>query len=243
MRLVKWLAGAGAASRRAAGELIASGRVRVNGRVVQEPWLEVDPSTDQVHLDGRPLRPPWPGVYVLLHKPRGCVTTRRDPQGRPTVLDFLRGVKAPVVPVGRLDYDAEGVLLLTTDGALAHRLMHPRYGVERTYLVKVCGVPDKDVLRRLARGVLLADGASAAEGVRLDKRLERAAWLRLTVREGRNRLVKRMCEAVGHPVVKLHRVRFAGLSTAGLKAGGWRYLKEAEVRGLRRLAGLEERGR
>ncbi len=239
MRLVKWLAGAGVASRRGAGDLVFAGRVKVNGRVVKEPWLDVDPSTDRVHLDGKPVRSPWPGVYVLLNKPRDCVTTRRDPQGRPTVMDCLKGLKAPVRPVGRLDYNADGVLFLTTDGVLANRLAHPRYGIERTYRVKVRGLPDERTLQRLKEGIGLADGKAAAEGVRLESRLARAAWLRLTFREGRSRLVKRMLEAVGHPVLKLRRTRFAGLSLTGLKAGEWRYLRDAEVRGLRRLTGLK----
>ena len=240
MRLVKWLAGAGAASRRGAGELVLAGRVKVNGRPVKEPWLDVDPSSDRVHLDGKPVRPPRPGVTLLLYKPRGVVTTRRDPQGRATVYDCLTSVKAPVQPVGRLDYDTDGVLLLTTEGSLAHRLTHPRYGVERTYRAKVRGLPDERTLKRLARGVELDDGPGVAENVRLDTRLARAAWLRLTVREGRSHLVKRMCEAVGHPVLKLRRVRFGGLSLAGLKSGEWRYLKEPEVKGLRRLTGMEK---
>ncbi|MFQ5914217.1 MAG: pseudouridine synthase [Nitrospinota bacterium] len=243
MRLVKWLAGAGVASRRGAGELVLSGRVKVNGRVVQEPWLDVDPSTDRVNLDGKAVRPPVSGIYVLLYKPRGCVTTRRDPQGRPTVMDCLKGLKAPVLPVGRLDFDAEGVLLLTTDGVLAHRLTHPRFGVERTYRVKVRGVPDQLSLRRLSRGIHLPDGKAVAERVRLESRLARAAWLQLTVREGRSHLIKRMCETMGHPVLKLRRTRFAGLTLAGLRTKEWRYLTDPEVKGLRRLTGLEKGSR
>jgi 23S rRNA pseudouridine2605 synthase len=243
MRLVKWLAGTGAASRRGAGDLVFAGRVKVNGQVVREPWFDVDPSNDRVHLDGKPLRAPASNVYILLHKPRGCVTTRRDPQGRMTVMDCLKGVKAPVRPVGRLDYDTDGILLLTNDGTLAHRLTHPRYGVERTYRAKVRGHPEEQTIRRLVKGIAVEDGRAAAENIRLESRLANAAWVRLTVREGRNHLIKRMFETVGHPVVKLHRVSFAGLTLRGLKSGEWRYLKDPEVNGLRRLAGMEKSGR
>lgn len=239
MRLVKWLAGAGVASRRGAGELVLAGRVKVNGRPVKEPWLEVDPAADRIHVDGRQVRPPWPDVYVLLHKPRRLITSRKDPQGRATVFGCLKGVKAPVQPVGRLDYDVDGVLLLTTDGPLAHRLTHPRYGIERTYRVKVRGHPDSRALQQLSKGVDLEDGPAAAEAVRLESRLERAAWMRLTLREGRSHLVKRMCEQVGYPVLKLRRIRFAGLTLGGLKSGEWRYLKDPEVRGLRKQVGLD----
>jgi pseudouridine synthase len=239
MRLVKWLAGAGVASRRGAGELVLAGRVKVNGEYVQEPWLEVDPAINRVHVDGKSVRPPWPSVCILLHKPRGFITSRVDPKGRPTVFECLKGVKAPVQSVGRLDYDVDGVLLLTTDGSLSHRLTHPRYAIERVYRVKVRGHPDSLSLQRLSAGVELEDGMATADSVRFESRLERAAWLRLTLREGRNRLVKRMCEQVGYPVLKLHRIRFAGFTLGGLKAGKWRYLKDPELRGLRKQVGLE----
>jgi 23S rRNA pseudouridine2605 synthase len=158
-------------------------------------------------------------------------------------MDCLKGLRAPVLPVGRLDYDADGALIMTTDGALAHRLTHPKYGIERTYRAKVRGWPEERALRRLAAGVRLPDGMAKAEEVRVESRLQRSAWLRLTVREGRSHLIKRMCEAVGHPVLKLRRIRFAGLALGGLKAGEWRYLGAPEVKGLRRLTGMERKNR
>jgi 23S rRNA pseudouridine2605 synthase len=158
-------------------------------------------------------------------------------------MDCLKGLRAPVLPVGRLDYDADGALIMTTDGALAHRLTHPKYGIERTYRAKVRGWPEERALRRLAAGVRLPDGMAKAEEVWVESRLQRSAWLRLTVREGRSHLIKRMCEAVGHPVLKLRRIRFAGLALGGLKAGEWRYLGDPEVKGLRRLTGMERKNR
>ncbi len=240
MRLSKFLAQAGVASRREAEAVILAGRVTVNGQRVFSPGLAVDPPRDSVRLDRKRLRPPPPKVWILLNKPRGSVTTRMDPQGRLTVMDLLKGLKAHVNPVGRLDYDVTGVLLLTNDGTLAHRLTHPRYGVTRAYRVKVRGTPSTKVLRRLERGVTLSDGRASAEGVRLERQLQGSAWISLTLREGRNRLLKRMCEAIGHPTVKIQRVRFAGLGRGSLRAGQWRYLTTDEVKALRRRVRLEE---
>ena len=240
MRLSKFLAQAGVASRREAEAVILAGRVTVNGRRVFSPGLAVDPPRDNVRLDRKRLQPSPPKVWVLLNKPRGSVTTRMDPQGRLTVMDLLKGLKTRVNPVGRLDYNVTGVLLLTNDGALAHRLTHPRYGVPRAYRVKVRGTPSTKVLRRLERGVTLSDGRASAEGVRLERQLQGSAWIFLTLREGRNRLLKRMCEAIGHPTVKIQRVRFAGLGRGALRAGQWRYLTTDEVKALRRRVKLEE---
>jgi len=230
MRLNAWLARAGVASRRGAGELIKAGRVTVNGEPGQLNTF-VGP-LDRVELDGRPLER-QPLAYVLLNKPAGVVTTARDPQGRPTVVDLV-GHPARIVPVGRLDADTTGVLLLTNDGGLAHRLAHPRYRVDKVYLAEVEGDPSPDALRRLAEGVDLEDGRTApARARRLGP-----GRIELTIHEGRTHQVKRMCEAVGHPVRALHRSGYAGLSAAGLAPGGWRELTRAEVVGLRRLVGL-----
>jgi pseudouridine synthase len=157
-------------------------------------------------------------------------------------MELLKGVRVRVNPVGRLDYDVTGVLLLTNDGDLTHRLTHPRYGIPRTYRVKVRGTPSAKALERLERGVTLSDGPARAEGVRLERRLEASAWISLTLREGRNRLLKRMCETIGHPTLKVQRIRFAGLGQGALLPGGWRYLTSQEVRALRRWVGLEEEG-
>jgi 23S rRNA pseudouridine2605 synthase len=180
-----------------------------------------------VELDGRPVVAQRL-AYVLLHKPPGVVTTARDPHGRPTVVDLVRH-ESRVVPVGRLDADTTGAILLTNDGPLAHRLAHPRYGVEKAYEVEVEGDPDDEALRRLAEGVELDDGVTAPAGVR---RLGRSR-LELTLHEGRKHQVKRMCEAVGHPVKRLHRRAYAGLTLDGVAPGRWRELSEAEVAALR----------
>jgi 23S rRNA pseudouridine2605 synthase len=225
MRLNAFLARAGVASRRKADELIRSGRVRVNGDPGE--LNTVVGTRDVVEVDGRRVER-QPLAYVLLHKPAGVVTTASDPHGRRTVVDLVR--RSPkVVPVGRLDVDTTGALLLTNDGPLAHRLAHPRYGVEKAYEVEVEGAPGEAALAMLRDGVELEDGTTAPAGVRLldPSRLE------LILHEGRNRQVKRMCEAVGHPVRRLHRSRYAGLDLSGLEPGEWRELTPDEVAGLR----------
>jgi pseudouridine synthase len=231
MRLNAYLARAGIASRRGADELIKAGRVRVNGGPGALNTF-VEPG-DRVEVDGRPVEA-QPLAYVLLHKPAGVVTTARDPQGRPTVVDLVRH-EARVVPVGRLDVDTTGALLLTNDGPLAHRLAHPRYGVAKVYEAEVEGDPGPSALRRLAEGVDLEDGRTAPAQAR---RLGRGR-LELTLHEGRNRQVKRMLEAVGHPVRRLHRSRYAGLDLAGLAPGEWRELATHELTALRRTASAD----
>ena len=230
MRLNAFLARAGVASRRGADELIKAGRVRVNGR--PGALTTFVGARDTVEVDGRVLAKERL-AYRLLHKPSGVVTTARDPQGRPTVVGLVPA-KPRVVPVGRLDADTTGVLLLTNDGQLAHRLAHPRYGVDKVYDVDVDGDPDRVALQRLADGVDLEDGRTAPAHVR---RLGRSR-LELTIHEGRKHQVKRMLEAVGHPVRHLHRSRYAGLGLDGLTPGRWRTLERGEVVELRRLVGL-----
>ncbi|MDX6513635.1 MAG: rRNA synthase [Gaiellaceae bacterium] len=226
MRLNAYLARAGVASRRAADELIKAGRVRVNGEPGQlNTFVE---SRDRVEVDGQPVAAQRL-AYVLLHKPEGVVTTARDPQGRATVLDLVQH-EARVVPVGRLDADTTGALLLTNDGPLAHRLAHPRYGVEKVYEARVEGDPDETALSRLRDGVELDDGPSAPAGAR---RLRRGL-VELTLHEGRTHQVKRMLEAVGHPVTRLHRRMYAGLTLEGLEPGAWRELEPSEVDRLRK---------
>jgi pseudouridine synthase len=230
MRLNQFLARAGLVSRRGADDLITAGRVRVNGEVAVLATA-VDPH-DVVEVDGRRVRS-QPLAHVLLHKPAGVVTTARDPQRRPTVVELVPS-EPRVVPVGRLDVDTTGALLLTNDGPLAHRLAHPRYGVQKTYDAIVDGAPSDDALRRLAEGVELEDGLTAPARVRRTGRTR----LELVLHEGRNRQVRRMCEAVGHPVVALHRSGYAGLDLVGLHPGVWRSLTRGEVARLRRLVGL-----
>ncbi len=226
MRLNAYLARTGFASRRKADELIVAGRVTVNGEPGQlNTFVSGD---DVVEVDGQVVRK-QPLTYVLLHKPAGVVTTARDPRGRPTVVALVDH-EARVVPVGRLDADTTGALLLTNDGPLAHRLAHPRYEVDKVYEVEVEGQPPNDALRCLAEGVELEDGLTAPAGVR---RLG-PSRIELTLHEGRKHQVKRMCEAAGHPVRRLHRSRYANLTLDGLAPGEWRELTRDEVEMLRR---------
>ena len=238
-RLQKFLAAAGVASRRKAESLIAEGRVQVNGRVVRELGTRVDPERDLVVVDGAPVARREGHAYYLLYKPSGCLTTLSDPQGRPTARDYLGGVRERVFPVGRLDWDAEGAVLFTTDGELANRLAHPSFGHRRTYLVKVKGEPEARALARMAAGVRLEDGPARALECQLHERAERNTWLRLSVGEGRTHLVKRLCEAVGLEVLRLYRPEFGGVTVQGLKPGEFRPLTREEMRTLRRSAGIE----
>jgi len=225
MRLNAYLARAGVASRRKADELIKAGRVTVNGEPGQlNTFVE---SPDRVEVDGREVAKQRL-AHLLLHKPAGVVTTARDPQGRPTVVELVPR-EPRVVPVGRLDADTTGALLLTNDGELAHRLAHPRYGVEKVYVVEVEGRPTDETLALLERGVDLEDGRTAPAGTR---RLG-PHTIELVLHEGRNRQVKRMLEAVGHPVTRLHRSAYAGLDLEGLEPGAYRALTPEEIEQLR----------
>jgi 23S rRNA pseudouridine2605 synthase len=228
MRLNRYLARAGVASRRGADELIKAGRVTVNGEPGQLNTFVG--ARDRIELDGRLLEP-QALAYVLLHKPAGVVTTARDPQGRSTVVQLVDH-PARVVPVGRLDADTTGALLLTNDGPLAHRLAHPRYEVEKVYEAEIEGEAPDEALERLRGGVELDDGPSAPAGVR---RLG-PGRVELTLHEGRKHQVKRMLAAVGHPVIRLHRSRYAGLTVEGLEPGEWRELEPGEIARLRSLA-------
>ncbi|MGE3844656.1 MAG: pseudouridine synthase [Vicinamibacterales bacterium] len=236
VRLQKLLSAAGVASRRAAEGLITSGRVTVNGRTVLELGTRADDVSDVVRVDGvrigaAPLR------YILLNKPRGYVTTRSDPQGRPTILSLLGNLAEYLYPVGRLDYDSVGLLIVTNDGALTEKLTHPRHGIEKIYEAAVFGVPDDRALARLRSGVVLDGRPTAAATVRLLRRITRGpritTWLEIGLREGRQRQVRRMCEAVGHRVLRLRRVRVGPIADAQLKPGAWRDLTPREIRALR----------
>ncbi len=232
------MARCGVASRRASEELIAAGKVQVNGRIVRELGVRIDPDRDEVRVDGHVVRPPAACRYIMLHKPAGYVTTVRDPQGRPTVMSLVPPGER-VFPVGRLDLDTEGLLLLANDGALAHRLTHPRYGVRKLYRVTVAGVVERTALEQLARGVELEDGVTAPARVVLVRQDAGAAVLEIELHEGRKRQVRRMCAAVGHPVLRLKRIAFGPLRLGRLPAGGWRPLTQAEVTALRRAARLD----
>ena len=238
IRLQKIVSAAGVASRRAAEALMLEGRVTVNGKVVSTLGARANPDTDVIRVDGRRVGRRVTRRYLLLNKPRGVMTTRNDPQQRRTVMDFVRGVRESVYPVGRLDYDSEGLLLLTNDGALAARLTHPRYGLEKIYEVRVRGVPATVTLDRLTRGVTIdgrrTSGVTAViVSARRDLRGEQSL-LRIGLTEGKNRQVRKMCAAVGHPVMRLRRVRIGPIQDKALASGRFRDLTSREVLALRK---------
>lgn len=228
-RLQKFLARAGVASRRAAETLITAGRVSVNGKKVTQLGSKIDANSDHVTVDGKAITLRDERTYILLYKPEGVITTASDPQGRETVAHLLEDVEARVFPVGRLDYDAEGALLFTDDGEIANKLMHPRYQVPRTYLVKVKGAPTESALEKLVTGVRLEDGPAKAAEVQRFEAAEKNTWLRMVVTEGRNHLIKRLCAAVGHPVLRLYRPSQAGIGLGNLRPGRWRLLTREEI--------------
>ena len=235
VRLQKLIAGTGLASRRKAEALIAAGRVMVNGKTVTELGTKVDPERDHVKVDGKHLSAPQPFVYLMLNKPKNVVSTLDDPGGRTTVKDYLRGVSVRVFPVGRLDFDSEGLMLLTNNGELAQAMLHPRYHVPKTYLIKVKGVLTDEDIRNLEQGVRLDDGMTGPAQVKKVRKVEANSWLEITIREGRTHQVKRMLETVGHPVIKLLRIRMGSLSLGDLQPGEFRFLTDREANALRQL--------
>ncbi|HJR76796.1 MAG TPA: pseudouridine synthase [Nitrospiraceae bacterium] len=248
VRLQKLIAGTGIASRRKAEEMIAAGRVMVNGKVVRELGTKVDAAKDHVKVDGRHIPSVQPYVYVLLHKPKNVMSTLHDPEGRPTVKDFLPGVGVRVFPVGRLDFDGEGLMLLTNNGELAQALLHPRYHVPKTYLVKVKGVLERESIEALESGVQLDDGMTAPAQVKKIRKAESNSWVEITIHEGRTHQVKRMLQAVDHPVLKLVRVRMGSLTLGHMAPGEYRFLTDHEANTLRdlvkrRMNAESERGR
>jgi 23S rRNA pseudouridine2605 synthase len=239
MRLNKILSTAGIASRRAADELIQQGRVEVNGQVVTKLGSQADPEADDIRVDGRRLKRALPERrYLLVYKPRGVVSTRSDPEGRRTVIDLVaaKGVAGYLYPVGRLDYDSEGLLILTNDGDFAERVTHPRYGLERTYEAELEGSPDDRDLERLRRGLVVDGRRTSPADVRalraVQSRRGTRTVIEITLREGRNRQVRRMCDAIAHPVNRLRRTRIGPITDTRLKAGDVRDLTPAEVRAL-----------
>jgi pseudouridine synthase len=234
-RIQKILAKAGIASRREAERMVVEGKVTVNGEVVDTLGSKADALVDHIKVDGKRLAGFEPKVTLLLNKPRGYLSTVKDPKERPTVMDLLGRVKWRIYPVGRLDFDAEGLLLLTNDGDLAHILSHPRFSISRTYLVKVGGVPDEKKLVRLKRGVVLEDGEARVVSFSILRRGEKNSWIRVVVTEGRNRLVKRMFSAIRHPVLKLKRVEFGPIKLGELPIGQFRYLTSEEMESLKKL--------
>ena len=237
-RLQKFLAEAGIASRRKAEELIAAGRVKVNGKIVTEQGVKINPQKDKVEFDNRLIAvKAEKKVYIMLHKPEGYVTTAKEQFGRPAVLDLIHGVQERIFPVGRLDYDTSGLLLLTNDGDLTYRLTHPSHDVEKTYLAKVYGVPDEADLQKFRRGVTVDGRKTSPAKIRIlerDKDL-RFSMVEITIHEGRNRQVRKMCEAIKHPVAQLKRVATGELQLGDLPKGKYRHLTEREIKYLKKL--------
>jgi len=235
-RLQKILSQAGIASRRASEQLMLDGRVTVNGTTMRELGTKADPGRDDIRVDGRRVKLPERHRYILLNKPPGYVTTRSDPHKRPTVIDLIAGVHDYVYPVGRLDFDTAGLLILTNDGELAARLTHPRHGIARVYEARVLGVPDTHDIARLAKGILIEGRRTQPANVNVLHARSDDALLEITVREGRNRQVRHMCEAIGHPVSSLRRVAIGPIRDPKLPLGRWRELGDAEVARLQTAA-------
>jgi pseudouridine synthase len=234
-RIHKILAKAGIASRREAERMVMEGRVAVNGNVIDALGFKADPLRDSIKVDGKRITGFGTKVTLLLNKPRGYLSTVKDPKGRPTVMDLLKNLRGRLYPVGRLDFDAEGLLLLTNDGDLANVLTHPRYSIPRTYLVKVGGVPDEKRLAKLIKGVMLEDGKARVTSVQMLRQKEKNSWIQVVVTEGRNRLVKRMFSAIGHSVLKLKRVQYGPIQLGDLPFGQFRYLTPEEMAKLKKL--------
>lgn len=235
MRLAKYLAEAGIASRRKAEELIAQGRVMVNGIPVQEKGYIINPGLDRVEFNGRIITREEK-IYILLYKPVGYISSVFDPQGRPTVMDLLKDINLRVYPVGRLDFDTEGLLLLSNDGEFTNLIIHPRYEITKTYQVLVAGKPGEESLRRLQEGIQLEDGITAPAQVNILKSFKDKTRLEIEIHEGRKRQVKRMCQAIGHPVISLKRTALGFLNLQGVASGKYRFLTPEEVNKLKELA-------
>ncbi len=231
-RIQKIIAQAGIASRRKAEEIILEGRVRINGKVVCELGFKADPTADRIEVDGKPIEGE-PLVTVLMNKPRGVVSTAKDPEGRPTVMDFVKDIRARIFPVGRLDFATSGALLLTNDGRLSFALTHPKHRVEKVYLVKIEGAVEESVLKQWREGVDIGDGVTGPAEVFKSEEDDNFTWLQVTLREGRNRQLRRMADATGLTVKKLKRISFAGLTIEGIKVGEYRILTAAEIRKLK----------
>jgi len=235
IRLEVFLARAGIASRRLSGKIIRESRVTVNGAIQTISGTRINPVKDSVKVDGKLIGKDIRKVYAMLYKPSGYMTSRTDDKGRPVVFDLLKRIRTLVQPVGRLDCDTEGLLLLTNDGSLAYRLCRPEYKIEKSYLAKVKGIPNASTLGRLARGVDIGDCITRPAKVRLIRKSKKNSWLRIILTEGKNRQVRRMCEAVGHPVLKLIRDRYGPLKIGELKLGQMRFLNEDEIHKLKEV--------
>lgn len=238
-RLQKVMSEFGVASRRKCEELIAGGRVKVNGRVVTEQGCKVDKEKDSIEVDGKVIRRPDALLYIVLNKPSGYITSVRDQFGRPTVLDLLKGVSVRVFPIGRLDYDTEGLLILTNDGDLTYRITHPRHNIDKTYRALVRGKVDSGDAAAFSRGLVIEDYVTAPAILKVAGEAKGNSIVEITIHEGRNRQVRKMCAAIGHEVIRLKRIKIGKIGLDGLKTGQWRYLEEEEVNYLKGLGEIE----
>ena len=239
MRLNKFLSAAGVCSRREADRLIEQGRVKVNGKIVEGLGIKIDENQDRIEVDGKTVEGLQSKIYVLLNKPPKVLVTLKDPLQRKTVLDILPPLKSRLFPVGRLDYDSEGLLLLTNDGELANRLIHPRYEIKKVYLVKIKGHPNKEQLSRLEKGIAIDGKKTAPAKIFSVSSSPKRSLYKVEIHEGRKREVRRMFEAIGFRVLLLRRVKFAGLTLDGLQPGDWRDLTDQEVQRLYKKVGLK----
>ena len=231
VRLQKYIADCGVASRRKAEELIQQRRVKVNGTLVTEMGIKVS-DADLVEVDGKVIKPENKKVYIMLNKPSGYVTTVKDQFGRPTVIDLLKGVRERVFPVGRLDYETTGLLILTNDGDFAYKMTHPKHKIEKTYLATIAGIPTDEEISRFERGLKIEDYITAPAKLKIITKKERTCVVEVTIHEGRNRQVRKMCEAIGHPVLSLKRISLGKLTLGNLAEGDWRELTRDEVKSL-----------
>lgn len=240
-RLQKIISAAGIASRRHAEKLIIAGRVSVNGIIIKELGAKADVEKDIIRIDGKTISVEKTKLYIALNKPTGFVTTLHDPQNRPTVVDLLSAVPERVYPVGRLDYDSAGLLLLTNDGDFAQKVQHPRFQIPKVYRVKIQGRPSKEELKKLSKGIKLPDGIFNPENIQIEKFNERSCWLRLTIKEGKNRIIRRGFEATGYRVSRLLRESIGDIKLGALPEGSWRNLTKKEITSLLNSALTERR--
>jgi pseudouridine synthase len=236
-RLQKIISEMGIASRRKAEELILQNRVTVNGKPATL-GMKADPEKDFIKIDGKLLTKPEPKVYYIFNKPKNVVTTLYDPEGRPSLIDYLKKIKYKVFPVGRLDFDSEGLLILTNDGELANRIMHPAKKIPKTYLVKVKGIPFEEDLNKLRKGITLKDSTTAPANIKIIRKTDNNAWLEVTLYEGKKRQIRYMFEKIKHPVLKLKRIKIDGIQLKDLKPGELRIMTEEELKRLKSSAGL-----
>ncbi len=235
MRLQKFMAKSGLGSRRACEEIIKQGRVEVNGKIINKMGMSVNPEKDRIKVDGELIQISTEKIYILMNKPTGVITTVNDPFNRPTVIDMLKSVKERVFPVGRLDKDTEGLLILTNDGSLTYKITHPKYEIQKTYVAHLSGRVNKDKLMILQNGVKLEDGITAPANIKVLLVKNDYTILQIKIHEGRNRQIRRMCKAIGHPLLYLKRTRIGNIDLQDLNVGEWRYMTKQEINYLKNL--------